>query len=164
MPLPEPPEDALLDAHSTLTSHPRAPMHAPPPPDAPPGQSARGLAEISALTSTGAPLPADQLPSLVPTSDAEKPRVLLERAPWEKGVLTPRFASFTAPGAVVLQAAEPLLPPRIAQVRSEEGLSVAAAAAGGLGGGGGGGGLHADAAVLLRALCMCVPSLGCRLA
>lgn len=76
---------------------------------------------LAAFTSDGKELPEDSLPSLVQSPQA-KSKLLVEPEKSGKGVpgsLNPSFASFEAPGKVVLQAAEPRITPRIAKVKTE---------------------------------------------
>ena len=76
---------------------------------------------LAAFTSDGKELADDLLPSLVQSAQA-KSKALVEPEKAGKdvpGSLNPSFASFEAPGRVVLQAAEPRITPRIAKVKTE---------------------------------------------
>ena len=81
------------------------------------GAGKRRTKYLSLYTSDGKELGNDLLPSLVADTRAAKGKALVVA---EKGsTLNPSFASFEAPGKVVLQAAEPRITPRIAKVKTE---------------------------------------------
>lgn len=80
----------------------------------------RNTKYLSSFTSDGKELGDDLLPSIVSKQPANSKSLLNTEKPGQHaGSLNPSFASFKAPGNVVLQAAEPRITPRIAKVNQE---------------------------------------------